>query len=212
MSTPAKEKAPPSCEHCHKQLPFGKFRLTKRVTGAEKNSVYSMQHSCHIMHKDLFLCADCGFNLVNLRVARNVELVERVENPWRDKPTWRTREMFVQNRPYLACTLLTRIEVVYEAALEADRLRYYEQRKAIDELNAMKRRTRIANQMRRQGASEEEIAEMLAGKAVMPTSGSSLRVVVPGTVSPRKGGTVAAQRESSPSPLIGATISPRRSA
>lgn len=197
---------PTQCEHCRHDLPFGEFELTKKSTGAPKNAVWSQEFTCYVQHLRRYLCAQCGFNIVNFRVMKRYEVPEKIEKP-NGKSSIRVREVFAQDRPYLRCTLITKIEPIYDVALEADRLRYHEQVAALEAQRQARRLKKYEWQLRHIGTTvrdtlqgiepltEDEIQEALANytNKSIGVAAPRVRVLVTGGVTPR------GQRESSTS-------------
>lgn len=226
-----KQSAPRKCEHCRKDLPFGEFQLTKRTTGNVKNAVWSTIHECYVQHLTRYLCAQCGFNITSYRVVQRYEVPERVESP-SGVVSVRTREILAQHRPYLACTLVTKLTENVRVMREAEKQRYYEQVQAIEaqkrarRLSLYEHRLRaIGTTVRDQNAGIQPLTEDEIQAAMLKyTNGSSrgsglgrvpVREVVVGGASPRKGQVAVNQRASSTSLLSGATsvsraVTPRR--
>lgn len=228
MSEPTK-----ACENCRKEVPFGLFHLVKKSSGAPKNAIWSVRFNCYVQILERYLCAQCGFNITSLRVVKHYEVPERVETP-SGATSIRVRDVIAPDRPFLQCTLITKIEATYEVALEADRQRYWEQVQALAEQRKARRLSMFEKRLRAIGSTvrdqmqgikpltEDEILEALEkymSGGAMRAGGVSTRSVpeaVPNIVTPR-GAKVSTQRVSSTSPIIGAapalppmTVTPRR--
>lgn len=216
---------PRSCEHCHREIPFGRFELLRKSMGNVKNAEWSFKHNCYIQRLERYLCAQCGFNIVNHRVMRVEQMPERVE-----KLTGESyiafRDLFIPNRPYVQCTLITSIMETVDLAQKADQLRYHEQVEALEAQRRARRLKALEWKLRHIGStvreqlkgvmplSEDEIQDTLekaaAGGATSGIARPPVREIVLGGVSPRKKSrdTATEQRVSSTSPMVGAVSVP----
>jgi hypothetical protein len=221
-----KSKTPSKCEQCHHELPFGEFELTKKSTGAPKNAKWSVRFNCYVQVVRRYLCAQCGFNITSLRVVRRYEVPERVETG-SGATSVRVREIIAQDRPYLDCVLIAKIETTFSLANAEQKARYHEQVAALEAQRRARRASMYERRLRAIGQTirdqergimpltEEEIEEAM----YKYTNGSSLgsgsargqvQVVVVGNVLPRRGvKPVPDQRVSSASTTVVATPASR---
>lgn len=222
------EDIPRACEHCHKDIPFGKFELVRKATGAERGSFWSVKYETHAMISERYLCAQCGYNIVNLRVVKHYEVPERVDRP-DGTSIIRTRDILSPSRPYLECILITQIMPTTEAALVADKDRYFEQIAALEAQRRARRAKRYEWKLRQIGQTvgdaakgiepltedeiEAEMKKFLYGSSGSGSPRSQVREIVTGGVKAR------GQRESStstkvavsaPQGVLRTTAAPRR--